>query len=104
MDCLTFADEPPKTISNSIGMQLVALPIGEFEMGSPEDEVGRDSNEPQHTVKIVQPFLIGKYEVTQAEYLKLRGKNPSHFTKEYVFSIQTNSRSNKCHGRCCNVL
>lgn len=43
---------------------MVAIPGGEFKMGSPETEEGRKSDEgPQHQVKI-SPFWIGKYEVT----------------------------------------
>ena len=49
------------------GIEFVLLPGGEFEMGSPEDEVVRNSDEAKHTVKL-SPFLIAKYEVTQAEY------------------------------------
>ena len=36
-------------------------------MGSPDTEEGRSSDEAKHTVKL-SPFLIAKYEVTQAEY------------------------------------
>ena len=50
------------------GIRFVHLPGGEFEMGSPAGEAGRGSNEgPVHTVSL-SPFLIAKYEVTQAEY------------------------------------
>jgi formylglycine-generating enzyme required for sulfatase activity len=37
-------------------------------MGSPSSEQGRFSNEKQHEVIISQPFAIGKYEVTFAEW------------------------------------
>ncbi len=43
---------------------MVAVPAGEFVMGSPATEPGRKDDEgPQHTVKI-EPFWIGKHEVT----------------------------------------
>ncbi|GAB2795628.1 formylglycine-generating enzyme family protein [Rhabdobacter roseus] len=43
---------------------LVAIPGGEFMMGSPASEKGRNQDEgPQHKVKI-EPFWMGKYEVT----------------------------------------
>lgn len=43
---------------------MVAIPGGEFKMGSPENETGRKPDEgPQHMVKL-SPFWIGKYEVT----------------------------------------
>ena len=50
------------------GIRFVHLPGGSFDMGSPEGETGRDSNEgPVHTVNL-SPFLIAKYEVKQSEY------------------------------------
>jgi len=46
----------------------VWVPFGEFTMGSPSSEEGRDSDEKQHRVKITNGFWMGKYEVTQAQY------------------------------------
>jgi formylglycine-generating enzyme required for sulfatase activity len=49
-------------------LRLVAIPSGEFLMGSPKDESGRYENEgPQHTVK-VSPFFISQHPVTQAQW------------------------------------
>src|SRR5262249_40299830 len=36
---------------------------------------------PQHEVTISKPFHIGVYEVTQGEYEKVAGTNPSNFNK-----------------------
>ena len=48
---------------------MVALPAGDFLMGSPEDEKERCSNEgPQHRVTIGYRFAIGRYPVTDNEY------------------------------------
>jgi formylglycine-generating enzyme required for sulfatase activity/WD40 repeat protein/serine/threonine protein kinase len=72
----------PPQITNSIGMKLARIPAGKFLMGSPENEPGRQPNEgPQREVTISRPFLIGVYEVTQAEYEKVTGTNPSKFNK-----------------------
>ena len=61
-------------------MEFARIPAGTFVMGSPEDEEGRyDREGPQHEVRISQDFWIGKYEVTQAEWEAVTGKNPSHF-------------------------
>jgi len=58
---------------------LVRIEGGTFTMGSPANESGRTSSEgPQHQVT-VSSFLISKYEVTQAEYEEIMGKNPSHY-------------------------
>jgi len=67
--------------TNSIGMKLKLIPKGSFEMGSPAAEFGRDNDEgPQHTVEISKAFHIGVYEVTQEEYQKVMGTNPSFFS------------------------
>jgi formylglycine-generating enzyme required for sulfatase activity len=49
-------------------------------MGSPKDEKGRKDDEDQHEVEITRPFYMGACEVTQEEYVKVTGKNPSHFS------------------------
>jgi formylglycine-generating enzyme required for sulfatase activity len=49
--------------------ELLEVPAGQFLMGSPTGEVGRDDDEgPQHTVTIARPFAVGKYEVTFDEW------------------------------------
>jgi len=67
-------------ITNSIGMKLALIPAGEFVMGSAKSEDDRQGDEHQHRVRITKPFLIGTYEVTQEEYAKVMGTNPSHFS------------------------
>jgi formylglycine-generating enzyme required for sulfatase activity len=69
-----------KDYTNSIGMEFVLIPAGEFDMGSPSNEAGRFINEgPVHHVKISKAFYIGKYEVTQKQWLDVMGNNPSNF-------------------------
>ena len=66
---------------NSTGMRMVLIRSGEFQMGAPEDEVGsRIDEQPVHAVKISAPFFLGAYEVTQTEYEKVMGVNPSYFS------------------------
>jgi len=63
-----------------IALELVAIPGGTFTMGSPADEEGREDDEgPQHEVTVPQ-FLMGKYQVTQAQYQAVMGENPARFT------------------------
>ena len=48
---------------------MVVVPSGEFMMGSPGSEAGRDDNEgPVHRVTIAEPFAVGVYEVTFDEW------------------------------------
>ncbi len=74
------AEGLPKEITNSIGMKLVLIPAGKFVMGSPASEANRQPDEEQHQVEITKPFYMGVYTVTQAEYEKVMGKNPSYFS------------------------
>ena len=77
----TVQAKPLKTATNSIGVKMVLIPAGDFVMGSPENEKGHKKSEgPQHLVRITRPFWLGVYEVTQAEYESVIGKNPSLFS------------------------
>jgi formylglycine-generating enzyme required for sulfatase activity len=63
---------------------LVFIPPGTFRMGSPSNEVDRvDDEGPQTAVTISRGFWMGKYEVTQGEYLAMIGTNPSHFNGDH---------------------
>jgi formylglycine-generating enzyme required for sulfatase activity len=57
---------------------MVRINGGTFTMGSPASEPERNVAEIQHSVSI-NPFYMGRYEVTQREWLEIMGNNPSHF-------------------------
>ena len=61
---------------NSLGMVLVPIPAGEFQMGSPAEEKGREHDETQHPVRITQPFYLGAREVTRGQYERVMGPHP----------------------------
>jgi formylglycine-generating enzyme required for sulfatase activity len=85
----------PVVWKNAIGMTFVLIPPGEFDMGSTEAEVARllaearatkqpswyidclPAEAPKHRVRITRPFYLGMFEVTQAEYHRVMGTNPS---------------------------
>ena len=58
---------------------MVRIQGGTFTMGSPENELGRFDNEGPQPQVTVSSFYMGKYEVTQKEYQKIMGTNPSYF-------------------------
>ncbi|MCR6727733.1 formylglycine-generating enzyme family protein [Agrobacterium fabrum] len=65
------------TFANSIGMEFLTIPAGRFMMGSPPtDSEARDFEKPQHQVTISRPFLLGRVEVTQANWEAILGENP----------------------------
>ncbi|GAA6620074.1 SUMF1/EgtB/PvdO family nonheme iron enzyme [Scytonema sp. NUACC26] len=75
-------------LGNGVLLEMVAIPRGQFLMGSPESELERyDTESPQHTVTI-QPFFMGKYPITQAQWQAVANlpkvevdlkPDPSHF-------------------------
>ncbi|TWI72450.1 formylglycine-generating enzyme required for sulfatase activity [Desulfobotulus alkaliphilus] len=66
-------------ITNSLGMTFVKIPAGEFWMGSPSNEPGRFDDEKRHRVKISKDFYMMTTEVTQAQWERVMGSNPSRF-------------------------
>ena len=62
-------------------LNFIPISVGEFEMGSPDNEDGRRDNENLHQVNLVHHFEIGETEVTQRLYFELTGINPSFFNK-----------------------
>jgi formylglycine-generating enzyme required for sulfatase activity len=68
------------TTTNKIGMRFILVSPGQFQMGSPLSEQGRKTHEgPQRRVRLSKPYYLGKYEVTQREWIQLMGSNPSRF-------------------------
>ncbi len=57
---------------------LIFIKGGTFNMGSPEDELQREKDETLHEVTI-NDFYVSAYEVTEEEYEKVMGNNPSNF-------------------------
>ena len=76
--------QPPKEITNSIGMKLVLIPKGTFMMGAPFDESGAGNDEAQHKVTISNEYYLGINEVTQSQYEKVMGANPSVFNASQI--------------------
>ena len=61
-------------------MKFKYIPEGSFLMGSPIDELGRDKDENQHTVKISRPFQMQTTEVTISQWEAIMGYNPSGYS------------------------
>jgi formylglycine-generating enzyme required for sulfatase activity len=70
---MTFQQAPPALNG------FVGVAAGTFMMGSPGNEAGRYDSEVQHQVTINKAFYMGKYQLTQKEWVALMGSNPSCF-------------------------
>jgi formylglycine-generating enzyme required for sulfatase activity len=55
------------------GIEMVWCPPGEFVMGSPASEEGRDEDETQHGVKLTRGFWLAKTETTQGQWESVMG-------------------------------
>lgn len=67
-------------LGGDVKWEGVLIPAGTFVMGSPAGEAKtpeQSAMEKQHKVAITRPFYLGKFELTQAQYEKVAGENPS---------------------------
>ncbi|NOR80805.1 MAG: SUMF1/EgtB/PvdO family nonheme iron enzyme [Methyloprofundus sp.] len=62
------------------GMEFVTINPGCFQMGG---DNGDYDEKPVHRVCITQSYELGKYEVTQAQWQKVIGYNPSRFKGDH---------------------
>ncbi|MDQ7836195.1 MAG: SUMF1/EgtB/PvdO family nonheme iron enzyme [Humidesulfovibrio sp.] len=70
------------------GMEFAWVPGGEFEMGcGPWAGECDDDEKPVHTVRL-DGFWLGRFEVTQGQWQKIMGSNPSYFKKGERFPVE----------------
>ena len=62
-----------------LAMEMLWVKPGTFEMGSPSSEEDREDDETLHAVTLTQGFHLGKHEVTQSQWEKVMGSNPSKY-------------------------
>jgi hypothetical protein len=93
---------PDRERSNSIGMTLVRIKPGSFQMGTTKEQIDQllrlfsgtkrewfDDEQPQHPVQITRPFFLGIHPVTQGQYQASMGSNPSHFKGSDDLPVET---------------
>ena len=74
----TDAEENKNWTLEELNLEMVYCPTGSFRMGSPR----KKEEYPPHQVTITKPFYIGKFPVTQKQYLSITGSNPSYHKGE----------------------
>lgn len=75
-DARTYANQRPGDViadpfvdREGSAPQLVVIPVGDFDMGSPQGERGRREHEgPQHRVRIARAFALARTETTVADF------------------------------------
>jgi len=69
-------------------IEMVLVPPGKYYRGSPAGK-GSDDERPQKVIALTKAMWVGKYEVTQAQYVAATGKaNPSMFAKEGADAVK----------------
>jgi len=77
-----------------LNARFVLIPAGTFIIGSPENEPKRWVHETQHQVTISHPFYMQTTPVTQGQWQKVMGNNPSYFKGDDNLPVETVSWSN----------
>jgi len=75
----TACARPARWTEPVSGIEFALIPAGEFQMGSPESEPGHEPGEVLHTVRLTRPFYLATTEITQAQWSRVMGSNPSNF-------------------------
>ena len=70
-------DSKTLMLPGGISLEILYCPPGRFIMGSDESEPGRDTDEQRHAVQIGNGFWLGKFPVTQKQWMCVMGRNPS---------------------------
>ena len=60
-------------------MEFIHVEPGRYQMGSSPDVPGHQSDEVLHEVVLTKGFYLGRFEVTQGEWVSVMGSNPSQF-------------------------
>ena len=61
---------------------------GTFTMGSPDNEVGRRTNETPHQVTLTHSYYIGVFELTQRQWELVMGNRPSAFSNTVCYATR----------------
>jgi len=80
-NAITATGYPWRVRDNGTQIEMVLVPSGTFVMGCTASNLyacNTDEN-PTHSVTITNAFYMGRYEVTQAQWLAKMGSNPSIF-------------------------
>ena len=79
---ITETKLPWRVKDKASGIEMLRVPPGKFVMGmSPGDTEASDTEKPAHEVTITKAFYLGRTEVTQEQWMKVMGENPSYFKK-----------------------
>jgi len=77
---ITASGLPWRVRDNASNIEMLLVPPGAFNMGCTSPSLGCSSDAlPVHSVTLTNAFYVGRYEVTQAQWIARMGNNPSWF-------------------------
>jgi formylglycine-generating enzyme required for sulfatase activity len=80
VDIPIIQDTAQESIDGSANLIWIQIPSGSFQMGCVPQDTNCQSDEiPRHTVTFVKGFEMTATEITQEQYQKVIGSNPSNF-------------------------
>jgi formylglycine-generating enzyme required for sulfatase activity len=81
---------PWRVKDKGTGIELLLVPPGKYQRGASVGDGDAESDEkPAHYVMLTQPFYLGRYEVTQAQWQAAMGSNPSTRSKDTQAPVET---------------
>lgn len=83
-------------LPGDVPLVMVRIPSGTFQMGSPETERGRDSDETLHEVTLTTDYYLGKTEVTQLQWEAVKGPKPYGCVPSFIIALDGDQRSVVC--------
>jgi len=70
---------PARWIDAVTGIDFILVQPGTFQMGTPPGEPLREAQEVLHQVRLTRPYYLAAHEVTQSQWTRMMGANPSFF-------------------------
>ncbi|MBM3992439.1 MAG: hypothetical protein FJ298_15765, partial [Planctomycetes bacterium] len=81
---------PWRVKDKGTGIELLLVPPGKYQRGASAGDGDAQADEnPAHEVTLTQPFYLGRYEVTQAQWQAAMGSNPSTKSKDPQAPVET---------------
>ena len=82
-------------VIKELNLEMVKCPAGQFKMGNPKKSNIKKNSEHRddtlHDVIITKAFYIGKFEVTQNQYVSVMSKNQSSFKDDLALAEINNT-------------
>lgn len=97
---LTWADPKPGTVADPktglpeevidrrTGIELVLIAAGTYRRGSEPGNWTERDEMPAHEVTLTKPFYVGRMEVSQGQWARIMGTNPSDHRKGAEFPVE----------------